>query len=117
MYGMQILRAGIETNSRNYTRFFVIADHDHAPISAPNMVSLVFSTPDRPGALFSCMKTLAERNINLKKLESRPILGKPWQYMFYLDLDLPDEMDSLHEAVELLKGEAEDLRILGMYRS
>jgi 3-deoxy-7-phosphoheptulonate synthase len=117
VYGMKILRAGIETNSRNYTRFFVIADHDHAPISAPNMVSLVFSTPDRPGALFSCMKTLAERNINLKKLESRPILGKPWQYMFYLDLDLPDEMDSLHEAVELLKGEAEDLRILGMYRS
>ncbi len=117
VYGMKVIQEGIETNSRNYTRFFVIAGNGHSTTTDPNMVSLVFSTPDRPGALFTCMKTLADKNINLKKLESRPILGKPWQYMFYLDLELPQSQTSFHEAIEILKDQSEDLRILGMYRS
>ena len=117
VYGMEVIQEGIETNSRNYTRFFVIARTDDADVQDPTMVSLVFSTPDRPGALFTCMKILADRNINLKKLESRPILGKPWQYMFYLDLELPDEPNAFDQAMESLRDQSEDLRILGMYKS
>ena len=53
----------------------------------------------------------------MKKLESRPILGKPWEYMFYLDVELPGKMPAFDEAVEALKGVSEDLRVLGVYRS
>ncbi len=117
VYGMEILKEGIETNPRNYTRFVVIARLEHPDVPDPNLGSLVFSTADKPGALFTCLRILAERSINLKKLESRPILGKPWQYMFYLDLELPKEPEAFREAVDLLRNESEDLRVLGLYRA
>jgi len=116
VYGMEVLHEGIETNPRNYTRFVVIARSGHAEIANPNMASLVFSTPDKPGSLFTCLKILAEQSINLKKLESRPILGRPWQYMFYLDLELPADFSAFDEALARLRGESEDLRVLGLFR-
>lgn len=116
VYEMEILKEGIETNPRNYTRFVVIARNTHPEIANPNMASLVFSTPDRPGALFTCLKILAEAAINLKKLESRPILGRPWQYMFYLDLELPKELSAFEAALGRLRSESEDLRLLGLFR-
>jgi len=116
VYGMEILHEGIETNPRNYTRFVVIARSGHAEVANPNVASLVFSTPDTPGSLFTCLKILAEQSINLKKLESRPILGRPWQYMFYLDLELPADLSAFDEALARLRGESEDLRVLGLFR-
>ncbi len=116
VYGMEVLREGIETNPRNYTRFVVIARSGHAEIENPNRASLVFSTPDKPGSLFTCLKILAEKNMNLKKLESRPILGRPWQYMFYLDLELPSDLSAFDDALSRLRGESEDLRVLGLFR-
>ncbi len=117
VYGMEILHEGIETNPRNYTRFVVIARSGHAEIANPNMASLVFSTPDKPGSLFTCLKILAEQSINLKKLESRPILGRPWQYMFYLDLELPADLAAFDGALARLRSESEDLRVLGLFRA
>ncbi|HUZ17130.1 MAG TPA: 3-deoxy-7-phosphoheptulonate synthase [Spirochaetia bacterium] len=117
VYGMEILKEAIETNSRNYTRFVVITRREHEEIEEPNLASLVFSTPDKPGALFTCLQILAERSMNLKKLESRPILGRPWQYMFYLDVELPPDITAFDAAVELLRSESEDLRVLGLYRA
>jgi 3-deoxy-7-phosphoheptulonate synthase len=116
MYGMTILKAGIETNSRNYTRFVILARAETASVDRPSKASLVFSTPDKPGALFQCMKTLSERGLNMKKLESRPIAGKPWEYMFYIDLEIPDEIGRFTAAIEDLSGLAENLRVLGLYR-
>lgn len=114
-YRMKILKEGIETNPQNYTRFLIISREESAAVNKPSKASVVFSTPDKPGALFSCMKSLAVRNINLKKLESRPILGKPWSYMFYLDVEMPEDKKKFEEALEELKKKAVDLRILGIY--
>ncbi|MEE8441220.1 MAG: 3-deoxy-7-phosphoheptulonate synthase, partial [Spirochaetia bacterium] len=72
VYGMAVLKEGIETNPRNYTRFVVLARTDEAEVPDANLASLVFSTPDRPGALFAAMKVMADASLNLKKLESRP---------------------------------------------
>jgi 3-deoxy-7-phosphoheptulonate synthase len=116
-YGAQVLREDIETNPQNYTRFFVLARQENAVVEAPQKASVVFSTPDRPGALSRCMQLLSERNVNLKKLESRPIPGKPWHYMFYLDMELPRDAETFDDALSNLDRESEGLRVLGMYRA
>lgn len=120
-HGLDILKPGIETNPRNYTRFFVIAPRSTGERSATatdaNMASLVFATADKPGALFECLEILAGASINMHKLESRPIPGKPWEYMFYVDVEIPDASDRFDQAVDRLAAEGEDFRILGRYRA
>ncbi len=117
IYGVKVLKIGIETNPRNYTRFVILSREESASGARPNKASLVFSTPDQPGSLYKCMKVLAEKNLNMKKIESRPILGKPWQYMFYVDVEVPEDVELFRSAVEELKVLSEDgLRVLGTYR-
>ncbi|MCF8026540.1 MAG: 3-deoxy-7-phosphoheptulonate synthase, partial [Desulfobacteraceae bacterium] len=94
IYDMAILEEGIETNPRNYTRFVVVARHPLAN-GKKEKSSLIFSTGNKPGSLFEAMKVFADNGINLVKLESRPIHGKPWEYMFYVDLEADVEDDSL----------------------
>ena len=118
-YGMEVLKEGIETNPSNYTRFFVIArldDESARGREGSNMAAVSFSTQDQPGALFSCLKVLADRGLNMKKLESRPIHGKPWQYRFFIALELSDE-EVLGRAMEELEPVTGDLRLLGIYES
>ena len=117
IYGMAVLKEGIETNPRNYTRFVVLARTDEAETPDANMASLVFSTPDQPGALFAAMKVMAEASLNLKKLESRPIAGRPWQYMFYVDVEIPSSREGYANALATLEATVEDLRVLGAYRA
>jgi 3-deoxy-7-phosphoheptulonate synthase len=116
-YGAEVLQEDIETNPQNYTRFFVLARQENATVEAPQKASVVFSTPDTPGALSKCMQLLSERSVNMKKLESRPIPGKPWHYMFYLDMELPPDMETFDAALEDLDRESEGLRVLGTYRA
>ncbi|MFP4302156.1 MAG: 3-deoxy-7-phosphoheptulonate synthase [Spirochaetaceae bacterium] len=117
VYGMQVLKEGIETNPRNYTRFAILARAEAPEDKAADKASLVFATQDKPGALFDCMKIMADRSLNLKKIESRPIHGRPWEYMFYLDVEIPGERTLFDEAITALHDVARELRILGMYRS
>jgi 3-deoxy-7-phosphoheptulonate synthase len=125
-YGLKVLKEGIETNSQNYTRFVIIAPGEAAAPRAPgamqsgrraNKASLVFATANTPGSLFQALRVLAERSINMVKLESRPIAGKPWEEMFYLDVAVPEAEELFGKALEELKGVTEELRILGIYRS
>jgi 3-deoxy-7-phosphoheptulonate synthase len=124
-HGMQVLKEGIETNVQNYTRFVIIAREQAAaaPASAPGAsrgakkASLVFATANSPGSLYQALRVLAERNINMVKLESRPIAGKPWEELFYLDVAIPEAEEPFRQALEELKGVTEGLRILGIYRS
>jgi prephenate dehydratase len=114
LFELSILKEGIETNARNYTRFAVIAAHslDNGP---KKKSSLVYSTSNKPGALFDTLKIFSENGINLVKLESRPIHGKPWEYMFYVDLEADVESDELQGVMEELSENAEFLKILGCY--
>jgi 3-deoxy-7-phosphoheptulonate synthase len=116
VYGMEILKESIETNPRNYTKFFIITRIDRAEYETPNRAAFVFSTPDQPGALFSCLKVLADSGINMNKLESRPIQGKPWQYMFFLSVDIPGNNEAFENALDKLGEFSEDLRVLGKYK-
>jgi prephenate dehydratase len=120
VYGLSVLRQGLETNVQNYTRFFVIAREEQAlPPEAgsrrPGKASLCFAVADQPGALFKALEVLADRGLNMKKLESRPIHGKPWEYLFYIDVDLPQDVNVFTQGMEELKAVSEDLRILGTY--
>jgi 3-deoxy-7-phosphoheptulonate synthase len=124
-HGLKVLREGIETNPLNYTRFVIISRRigDKAPVppslgsEAPNKASLVFSVPDEPGSLFACLKILSEKGINLSKLESRPIQGQPWEYLFYADVTIPKTLDIFESTIEELKAKTRDFHFLGSYRA
>jgi prephenate dehydratase len=77
--------------------------------------SLVYATSNKPGALFDTLKIFAENGLNLVKLESRPIHGKPWEYMFYVDLEADVESDELSRVMDQLSEHTEFLKILGCY--
>lgn len=116
VYKMKIIKESIETNARNYTRFAVIAREDAGIAEKPNKASFVFATLDKPGALFNVLKIMAKRSLNMTKLESRPIPGKPWEYMFYVDVEIPEDMSVLNTTIEELRNETEEFRVLGLYR-
>ena len=111
-----------EVEIQNYTRFVIIErtggeGERESKAEEANRVSIVFATLDKPGALFFALEVLAKRSLNMTKLESRPIPGKPWEYMFYLDLALPPDRVAFAEALEELKKHTEELRVLGMYKA
>ncbi|MDR2029815.1 MAG: 3-deoxy-7-phosphoheptulonate synthase [Treponema sp.] len=140
-HGLKVLKMGIETNPLNYTRFVIITRRAGYDVSRggaaasggqdagralippslgsekPNKASLVFSVPDEPGSLFACLKILSERGINLSKLESRPIQGKPWRYLFYADVSVPGEAGLFDAVMDELKTRTEDFHLLGIYRA
>ena len=122
VYGLSVLKQGLETNVQNYTRFFAIAREEQemppeATARGPGKASFCFTVADQPGALGKALQVLAERGLNMKKLESRPIHGKPWQYLFYVDVDVPADAAVFSRCREELKAVTEDLRVLGTYRA
>jgi 3-deoxy-7-phosphoheptulonate synthase len=114
IYGMNVIEEGIETNPRNYTRFVIISNYqlDKGP---KRKSSLIFSTGNRPGALYEVLKIYAENDINMVKLESRPIHGKPWEYMFYVDIEADAESEDFKPILDLLNDKTDYLKILGSY--
>jgi 3-deoxy-7-phosphoheptulonate synthase len=114
MFDMQILDESIEDDPRNYTRFAVIA-REYKGRKKVGKTSVIFSTGNKPGALFEVMKIFSDHGINLVKLESRPIHGKPWEYMFYADLETDIEKKELAPVRSLLTEKTETFRVLGRY--
>jgi len=112
---MKVLEEGIETNPRNYTRFVVIS-RDEFLNGQKNKSSIIYSVSNKPGALYETLKIFADNQINLVKLESRPIHSQPWEYLFYVDVEI-DIMDAEYrEVLEQLKAKTEFFKILGSYR-
>ena len=122
IYGAHILRRSIESDRQNFTRFFLLRTPAYArrhPARADRdtvwKTSLVFSTRNVPGALFRALSAFALRDLNLMKIESRPLRGKPWEYLFYLDFlgraDSPVARNALANLAEI----ADFLRVLGCY--
>ena len=111
---MTVIEEGIETNPRNFTRFVIIGAQPF--VQGPrNKSSLIFSTGNQPGALFEVLKIFAENSINMVKLESRPIHGKPWEYMFYVDIEADSESEAFRPVFDQLTQKTDYLKILGSY--
>jgi prephenate dehydratase len=114
IYGLDVIAENIESKMRNYTKFYVISKKV-AEKAAKNKTSVIFTTRNMTGALYSVLGIFANRNINLTKLESRPLKDQPWDYTFYLDFEghLKDKI--CQEALTELKIKTEFLKILGSY--
>jgi prephenate dehydratase len=122
IYEARILRRSIEDDRRNFTRFFLLRSPAFAKRSsarrAPDghwKTSLVFSTRNIPGALFRSLSAFALRDLNLTKIESRPLRGKPWEYLFYLDFLGRVDAPNVRNALGHLREVADFLRVLGCY--
>ncbi len=117
-YGLEILKEGIETNPSNYTRFFIIASNEHPVPEGVNKATVVYSVPDKKGSLVNVLKEIDSSGLNMKKLESRPIQGSPWEYMFYSDVELLKGLDDFTmNAVPRIKSAAVNFRLLGIYKA
>ncbi len=115
LYRMVVLKEGIEMNPRNFTRFVVISKQGDLP-GLKNKTSLIYSVSDRPGSLFETLRVFADHNINLVKLESRPIHDRPWEYLFYVDVDLDLSAAANRHLLEELQGKTEYFKNLGSYQ-
>lgn len=114
IYGLEILAPGIETYKKNYTRFLVIG-HWYKKNTGGNKVSICFSTGHKPGSLATVLVRLAELEINLSKIQSVPRLNGDWEYMFYCDLELPDNAD-VDMIFDVLDNYTTNLEVLGVYK-
>jgi len=122
LYEMQIIEEGIEDNAENYTRFLAVGREPVVPAALSELkgegeakTSIVFTLKNQPGALFKAMSVFALRDIDLTKIESRPLQGKPWEYLFYIDFIGSMQDDASKRALEHLGEYALTLRVLGSY--
>jgi prephenate dehydratase len=113
VYKGRILAAGIEDDKRNFTRFFLLRRTRRIPPGA-NKTSIVFALKNVPGALHKALRVFAERDISLSKIESRPIRGRPWEYVFYADFLRGDDKVA-RGALLQLRAMADMVKVLGVY--
>ena len=115
-YGAQILESGIEDNAENFTRFFLVRRSGEATADpAANKISIAFSVENRPGSRVSALSELSALGTNLTKIESRPVHGKPWEYIFYVDCQLHTPEEGTR-ALNALRPHCSMVKELGRYR-
>lgn len=116
IYGMEVLVEGIETNRQNFTRFFIVGKTPQ-PTAGTNKTSLVFRAVHKPGALLNVLKEFSDRGLNLTRLESRPVLGDPWTYSFYIDCEGHQNDLMLSNCLKAIQTHTTFLKIMGSYPS
>ncbi len=117
MYGMKVLEKGIETNKHNFTRFLVVADSwesDRQKSEPVNKSSIVFAVQHRVGCLSQVLSILSFYQVNLTKIQSLPIIGREWEYLFYVDLAFDDYL-SYRQGLDAIGPLTRELKILGEY--
>jgi prephenate dehydratase len=114
LYGLEVLAERIQTYPDNHTRFGALS-RSPEPLGEPDKSSLVFGVGHTAGSLYRCLGAFAERHLNLTKLESRPRPGRPWEYVFYADVEAPAGLPEMVEALAELSEHATFTRLLGTY--
>ena len=119
IYGLKVLKEGIETNKHNYTRFLVLTNEENAnkwrDMNDTNKASLVFTLPHEEVSLSAILSVLSFYKLNLSKIQSLPIIGKEWQYMFYIDVNFKNT-ERLQQAINAITPLTQELQILGVYK-
>jgi len=113
VFGLEVLQEAVQDFEYNITRFAIIGG---APPADANKTTIVFALPSTPGALFKALSVFALRDINLTKLESRPMRGRPWEYLFYVEVDAPRSDLGCARALTHLAEFARWTRVLGTYK-
>lgn len=123
MYGMRILQENVETNKHNFTRFLVVADRWRADeLKAEgigqqvNKANIVFSLPHQEGSLSQILSIFTFYRINLTKIQSLPIIGREWEYMFYVDVTF-DDYTRFRQSIDAVRPLTKELSILGEYKA
>lgn len=116
IYGMDILAKDIQTNKNNITKFLVFVRKDRTPENIKKeKTSIAFKTKHYPGALITCLQRLAKHNVNLTKLESRPVPENPWEYVFYADFEGGIDDENVKLALSEMEAASLFLKVLGSY--
>ena len=119
LYGLKVLEDHIEDNKHNFTRFLVISNPNKAdllrPLNETNKSSIVFSLPHEQGSLAHVLAILSFYRLNLTKIQSLPIIGREWEYLFYVDL-MYDDLTRYRQAIDAIIPLIKDFKILGEYR-
>ena len=119
LYGLKVLEDHIEDNKHNFTRFLVVSNPNKAdmlrPLTEANKSSIVFSLPHEEGSLSHVLAILSFYKINLTKIQSLPIIGKEWEYLFYVDV-MYNDLTRYRQAVDAIIPLTKDLKILGEYK-
>ncbi len=114
IYGMDILAKDIETNKHNFTRFFVVSKGESK--TKGNKTSIVFTLKNYPGALFHALNAFADNKVDLTYIQSRPVLGQPWSYSFYVDLAGDKKDKDVALALKTLGMATKSIKVLGSYK-
>jgi prephenate dehydratase len=114
LYELDVLAASIETNKKNHTRFLVLAPQAVDETMKATKVSLAFSVDHQVGSLYKILAILAAYNVNLTKIQSMPIIGKPWEYHFFVDFVTEGKM-SYQQALSAIRPVTHNLKVLGVY--
>lgn len=116
MFDCKILKPAIETNPNNYTRFLVIQKGNPVLNKGKNKATIYFNLKNSPGSLAKALLAFANHGFNLVKLESRPILGKPFEYQFYCDVELLDNKEDIFTVLKEIEGYSKECRVVGFYK-
>ncbi len=118
IHGLKIHASNIETHHNNYTRFAILSRDKHpSPESSKTSLVLATDSDTEPGALLRALQAFVDNNINLTMLQSRPLIGKAWHYLFYVDIEAGSESREFKSAHSTLNGQGCDVTILGSYKA
>lgn len=115
VYDLEIIKSNINHNKNNYTRFIIIGKELELEDDY-NKISILCSLPHKAGSLHNILRVFAENNLSMLKIESRPIVGKPWEYFFYIDFEGNLNNENVNKAIKTIENNSFDFKLLGNYK-